>query len=96
MADDHWVGHPSVASGLSLRCKSMEKTLPPFHELITSILEWALLPFALGLGVNVFIVGERVMSTIAGGIAGVFVAILALGLGCRSKDFPLDCFFQSH
>jgi hypothetical protein len=28
----------------------------------------------------VFIVGERVMSTIAGGIAGVFVAILALGL----------------
>src|ERR1051326_4981628 len=35
-----------------------------FHELITSILEWALIPFALGLGVSVFVVGEKTMTPV--------------------------------
>src|ERR1043166_2358821 len=32
-----------------------------FHELVTSILEWALLPFAGGLGVSVFVTSERLI-----------------------------------
>ena len=48
-----------------------------FHELVTRILEWALFPFALGLGVAVFAVGEKVMTTIAGAVAGIFITAFA-------------------
>jgi Family of unknown function (DUF6328) len=66
-----------------------------FHRLITSILEWALLPFAIGLGVNAFMVGEKVSSTKVGGIAGVFLAMLAISLwyvfsSARKREVPTE------
>jgi hypothetical protein len=66
-----------------------------FHELVTSILEWALFPFAIGLGVNAFVVGEKVMSSIIGSIAGVFVAMLAMCLwyvfsNAKKRRAPTD------
>ena len=51
-----------------------------FHELVTFVLEWTLLPFALGLGVSIFIVGEKTMTTAAGAIAGAIVFSVALGI----------------
>jgi len=53
---------------------------PSFHELVTSILEIALLPFAIGLGVSAFVVGEKVMATSAGIMFGAFVTLVAIGL----------------
>jgi hypothetical protein len=49
-----------------------------FHELVTSILKWSLLPFALGLGVNAFVIGERVMSATIGSIGAAAVTLLAV------------------
>jgi len=51
-----------------------------FHELVTSILEWTLFPFAMGLGVNGFMAGEKVLSPLTGGIAGVLLVLLAVCL----------------
>src|SRR5581483_7117349 len=50
----------------------------PFHELVTRILEWALLPFASGLAVSVFLVGEQSMSGVAGIVAGTAIFAAAL------------------
>jgi Family of unknown function (DUF6328) len=50
------------------------------HELVTSLLEWALLPFALGLGASVFMVAEKTMTTTIGAISGGFTAILAVSI----------------
>jgi hypothetical protein len=51
-----------------------------FHELVTSILEWTLLPFAFGLGVSIFLVGEKTMTISAGAIAGALIFSVALGI----------------
>ena len=51
-----------------------------FHELITWILEWTLLPFALGLGVSVFVVGEKAMDASAGATAGALIFIFAISI----------------
>src|SRR5437764_3549639 len=51
-----------------------------FHELVTSILEFALFPFATGLGVSVFVFAEKVASSTFGGVMGVLVAFAALGV----------------
>ena len=44
-----------------------------FHELVTAILEWTLLPFAVGLGVSIFFVGEKTMTVSAGAIADALI-----------------------
>src|SRR5437870_12330788 len=51
-----------------------------FHELVTFVLEWTLLPFALGLGVSILIVCEQTMTTAPRAIAGATVLSVALGL----------------
>jgi hypothetical protein len=51
-----------------------------FHELVTTILEWTLLPFALGLGVSTFLVGEITMSISAGAVVGAFIFSAALSV----------------
>ena len=51
-----------------------------FHELVTSILEWTLFPFALGMAVSVFAVGEKTMTGLAGGIAGALTFIFAISV----------------
>jgi hypothetical protein len=49
-----------------------------FHQLITRMAACALLPFALGLGIALFIAGERVFGFAPGVAAGCFFAALAL------------------
>jgi hypothetical protein len=50
------------------------------HELLTSILEWALFPFALGLGASVFTVAEKMLYTTAGAVAGLFTFLFAVSI----------------
>jgi Family of unknown function (DUF6328) len=66
-----------VPAGYHFIVESGENTRS-FHELVTSILKWSLLPFALGLGVNAFVVGERVMSATMGTIGAAAVILLAV------------------
>ena len=63
------------------------------HELVTTILEWTLLPFAFGLAVNTFLVGEITISVVAGAIAGAFIFGVALSTwyvfsALKSKRHP--------
>lgn len=51
---------------------------PGFHELTTGIIEVALLPFALGLGVNVFLATEGVMQFAWAAIAGAVAFAIAI------------------
>ncbi len=50
-----------------------------FHQLITRMADCALLPFALSLGLALFIAGESIFGFSAGLAAGVFCVLLALG-----------------
>jgi hypothetical protein len=50
-----------------------------FHQLISRMAGCALLPFALSLGITLFIIGERIFDFAAGLAAGCFFALLALG-----------------
>ena len=50
-----------------------------FHQLISRMAGCALLPFALSLGITLFIIGERIFGFAAGLAAGCFFALLALG-----------------
>jgi hypothetical protein len=49
------------------------------HQLISRMAGCALLPFALSLGITLFITGERMFGFAAGLAAGCFFALLALG-----------------
>lgn len=51
-----------------------------FHDLVTDIADLALLPFALALGIDVYLAAERVFDAAAGGACGVAAAGLALAL----------------
>jgi hypothetical protein len=51
-----------------------------FHQLITRMAACALLPFALSLGIALFIVGEFISGLLVGVAAGCF--FVSLGLGC--------------
>jgi hypothetical protein len=50
-----------------------------FHQLISRMADYALLPFALSLGLALFIAGESIFGFAAGVAAGVFYVFLALG-----------------
>ena len=50
-----------------------------FHRLISTMAGVSLLPFALSLGIALFITGERIFGFSAGLAAGCFFALLALG-----------------
>lgn len=50
-----------------------------FHQLISRMAASALLPFALSLGIALFITSERVLGFAAGLATGCFVAVLAFG-----------------
>jgi len=50
-----------------------------FHRLISRMAGFSLLPFALSLGIALFITGERIFGFSAGLAAGCFFALLALG-----------------
>jgi hypothetical protein len=50
-----------------------------FHRLISRMAGISLLPFALSLGIALFITGERIFGFSAGLAAGCFFALLALG-----------------
>jgi len=39
-----------------------------FHELVTLILEWALLPFAVGIGVAAWMIGQKLMTSTGAGV----------------------------
>lgn len=52
----------------------------PFHSLVTLYTDLALLPFALALGVDLFIAGERIAGSAIGIVAGCIAALLALSL----------------
>lgn len=51
-----------------------------FHDLVTDVADLALLPFALALGIDLYLVAERIFGTIAAGAAGIAGAGLALAL----------------
>jgi hypothetical protein len=51
-----------------------------FHELVTDIADLALLPFALALGIDVYLAAERIFGATEAGAAGVAAAALALAL----------------
>ena len=51
-----------------------------FHDLLTEIADLALLPFALAIGVNVFLAAERMFGIAAAIAAGGGTGLLALGL----------------
>lgn len=46
------------------------------HEFATSVMDWALLPFALGLGIDVYVATQKLAGTVYG-ITGGGVALLA-------------------
>jgi hypothetical protein len=48
------------------------------HSLTTLIMDAALLPFALGLGIDAFVAAEKVIGTAAGIFAGIFTCLFAL------------------
>jgi hypothetical protein len=50
-----------------------------FHQLITRMADCALLPFALSLGLALFIASESILDFSAGLAAGIFCLLLALG-----------------
>ncbi len=50
-----------------------------FHQLISRMTGCALLPFALSLGLALFIAGESILGLFTGLAAGVFYVLLALG-----------------
>ncbi len=51
-----------------------------FHRLVTIVAELALLPFALALGLDLFITVERIFGETAGAAAGIVAAGAAIGL----------------
>ena len=51
-----------------------------FHELVTLILEWALLPFAVGIGVAAWMIGQKLMTSTGAGVIGSLVFILAVSM----------------
>ena len=48
------------------------------HRFTTRVLGWALLPFALGLGIGMYVATEKLRGQLSGAIAGVAVAGFAL------------------
>jgi hypothetical protein len=48
------------------------------HAFTTGVMEVALAPFAIGLGLNVFVAAERVAGTLAGLISGAAAAVIAI------------------
>lgn len=50
----------------------------PLHGVVTGITELALFPFALALGVDVFVTGERILGAAGGIAAGAAATLLAL------------------
>ena len=51
-----------------------------FHRLVTIVAELALLPFALALGLDLFITVERIFGETASAAAGIVAAGAAIGL----------------
>jgi hypothetical protein len=51
---------------------------PGFHEFTTRIIELALLPFALGLGVNLYVATESLMGAALAALAGVVAVLIAM------------------
>src|SRR5262249_15725539 len=51
-----------------------------FHELVTLILEWALLPFAVGIGVAAWMIGQKLMTSTGAGVIGSLFFILAVSM----------------
>src|SRR3954454_3323284 len=51
-----------------------------FHDLVTELADLALLPFALALGIDLYLVADRLFGAVAAGAAGVGGAGLALAL----------------
>src|SRR5262249_32824109 len=49
-----------------------------FHELVTLILEWALLPFAVGIGVAAWMIGQKLMTSTGAAVVGSLVFVFAL------------------
>jgi Family of unknown function (DUF6328) len=58
----------------------------PFHRLVTALADLALFPFALALGLDVFVTGERMFGETAGAAAGLMATALALAFW---YGFPL-------
>ena len=48
------------------------------HRYATRLLKWALLPFALGLGVDLFVAAEKILGRKWGVAAGLFILVVAL------------------
>src|SRR5581483_467138 len=51
---------------------------PRIHRFTTGIAELALLPFALGFGIDLFVAAEKLMSTTLAVVAGVMMTLVAL------------------
>jgi hypothetical protein len=62
-----------------------------FHELVNSILEWALLPFAVGIGVATWMIGQKLMTSTGASVVGGLVFILAV-----SMWYVLSLFRRKH
>jgi DMSO reductase anchor subunit len=48
------------------------------HRYASRIMEWALLPFALGLGVELYVATAKILSRTAGVVAGVLIIVAAI------------------
>jgi hypothetical protein len=49
-----------------------------FHEIVTRIINLALLPFAIALGLDVVVTSERIFGEVTGAGAGITVAVVAI------------------
>src|SRR5438067_3846078 len=49
-----------------------------FHETLTGIMEWALLPFAIGLGLDFFVPAHKLLGFTGGVLVGLGTAVVAL------------------
>jgi hypothetical protein len=64
---------------------------PDFPPFISQVMAWALLPFALGLGIDLYVATEKLLGLAPGGVAGVAGATTAvcfwyfLGMAHRSR-----------
>jgi hypothetical protein len=63
---------------------------PRMHRFTSGVMEVALLPFAFGFGIDMFVAGDKLMGLTAGIISGLAGTLVALffwyGLGAISKD----------
>lgn len=83
-----------IAPGTQHRLVCKGQITPRIQQTATVFTGWALLPFAVSLGLDLYIALERAFGTIVAGVSGAFFTLLALffwyGLEFGYRVFVLD------